>query len=254
VYSSRILDTKTWVRRPRPNSNAKQRLFCFSYAGGGASLFRLWPEYLPPGIEVCPIQLPGREGRVREAPYTKLADLVQDLSEVLTPVLDIPFAIFGHSLGGLIGFELSRLLRKKSALIPGRLIVAACPAPNYPNPNAPIHQLPKQEFIESLKQMDGTPEQVFEDPMLLDFFLPLLRADFAVYETYSYHRDSPLECPISVYGGLDDVSVPVQSLKTWSEQTSRSFKIRMFPGNHYFVRENLGILLQAILDDLTLLI
>lgn len=248
------LEYHTWVRQLKQNPNPKIRLFCFPYAGGGASLFRLWHKYLPAEIEVCPVQLPGRESRVREALYDDLTPLIEKLSEVLYPALNVPFAFFGHSLGALVGFELSRLLRKKYGLSPDHLIAAACPAPHVPDQHPPVHHLPHNEFIDSLKQMEGTPDAVFEDPDLLDFFLPLLRADFKVYETYLYTHDRPLACPISAYGGLGDDGVTEEALHSWAEQTTNTFKKRMFPGNHYFIRETPRLLFQAILDDLSALL
>lgn len=248
---SPILEYKTWIRTLKPNPNPRLRLFCFSHAGGGASLFRRWHEYLPPAIEVCPVQLPGRESRVRETPYTDMTSLVGDLTKVIVPALDIPFALFGHSLGALIAFELSRTLRREKGLLPGRLIAAACPAPHSPDQHPPIHHLPRHEFIDSLRQMEGTPEEVFNEPGLLDFFLPLLKADFTLYETYVYYRDTPLECPISAYGGLADTGVTVDSLSHWGDQTRGGFIRRMFPGNHYFLREGPVMLFQALLDDLS---
>jgi len=243
------LGLNSWVRPLKPNPDPKLRLFCFPYAGGGASLFRLWHKYLPATIEVCPIQLPGRESRVRERPYTDLIKMVEDLYKVLLPSLDIPFVFFGHSLGALIAFEFSRMIRKRDGILPGHLIVAACSAPHSPDQHQPVHHLPRREFIRSLKQMEGTPDEVFEDPGLLDFFLPLLRADFTVYETYFYYRDAPLDCPISAYGGLGDGDVTEDSLQQWGDQTDNNFKKRMFPGNHYFIRDTPHSLFQAVIDS-----
>lgn len=241
----------SWIRKQRHNPNPKLRLFCFPYAGGGASLFRLWQENLSTEVDVCPVQLPGRESRIKELPYDNLYLLIEKLFEVMYPALNTPFVFLGYSLGGLISFELSRLLRRKVGILPDHLIIAACPAPHVPDLHSPVHQLPRSEFIESLKEMEGTPTEVFNDPGLLDFFIPLLRADFKIYETYHYSPDLPLACPISVYGGLGDESVPVDSLQSWQEQTTSSFKRRMFPGNHYFIRDNTHTLFQAILDDLS---
>jgi medium-chain acyl-[acyl-carrier-protein] hydrolase len=248
------LGFNSWVRPLKLNPNPQLRLFCFPHAGGGASLFRLWHKSLPAAIEVCPIQLPGRESRVRERPYTDLIEMVEDLYRVLLPALDFPFVFFGHSLGALVAFELSRLIRKRDGILPAHLIVAACPAPHSPDQHPPVHHLPRREFIDSLKQMEGTPEEVFKDPGLIDFFLPLLRADFTVYETYLYYRDTPLDCPISAYGGLGDDGVTEESLRQWGDQTNSTFIKRMFPGNHYFLRDNPRELFQAVLKDVSKLL
>jgi medium-chain acyl-[acyl-carrier-protein] hydrolase len=180
-----------------------------------------------------------------------MTSLVADLARVILPALDVPFVLFGHSLGALIAFELARVLRRREGLSPGRFFAAACPAPHSPDQHPPIHHLPRHEFIESLRQMEGTPEEVFNEPGLLDFFLPLLKADFTVYETYVYYRDEPLSCPISAYGGLRDPGVTVESLNQWEDQTSGVFIKRMFQGNHYFLRDLPVMLFQALLDDLS---
>lgn len=245
------LEYQTWIRQPKRNPNPKLRLFCFPYAGGGASLFRLWHEHLPGEIDICPVQFPGRESRIREPLFEALNPLIEKLTEVLSPAFDIPFAFFGYSLGALIAFELSRRLRKTKNILPAQIIVAACPAPHLPEAHAPIHELPREKFIRSLREMDGTPEAVFLDPELIDFFLPLLRADFKIYETYQYWPEAPLECPLSAYGGLADDSVTSEAIQAWEEHTSASFIRRMFPGNHYFFKENSHFLFKAMLDDLS---
>ena len=233
---SRNLDYHSWIRGFARKPDPKLRLFCFPYAGGGASMFRSWQVHLPNEIEVCPVQLPGREGRIKEPLFETLNPLVETLAEVLLPGLDHSFAFFGYSLGALIAFELTRWLMQKIDRIPAHIIVAACPAPHLPDEHSPIHELPRDEFINSLREMEGTPEAVFQDSELIDFFLPLLRADFKIYETYKYRPAEPLPCPISVYGGLGDQSITQDALQAWQEHTSTGFTRRMFPGNHYFLR------------------
>ncbi len=248
------LEYHSWIRQLRQIPNPRLRLFCFPYAGGGASLFRLWSEYLPEEVEVCPVQLPGRESRVKEPIYDELLPLVEKLSDVLLPGFNLPFVFFGYSLGALIAFELARLIRKKFNIVPNHIIVAASPAPHLLEKNFPVHELSSGEFIEFLRKMEGTPEEVFNDPGLLEFFLPLLRADFRVYETYLYYPDLPLACPISAYGGLGDDSVTEDELQSWEVHTSTNFIRRMFPGNHYFLRDHANLLFRAILEDLSKLI
>lgn len=245
-----IATSSAWVRPPQPNPQARLRLFCFPYAGGGASVYRLWPEALPAQIEVCPVQLPGREGRMQEAPFTRLVPLVQTLARVLRPYLDIPFAFFGHSLGALISFELARQLRRQVDLSPVRLFMAACSAPQLSNPGPPIHQLPEAAFVAELRRLDGTPELILEDPNLLDLFLPLLRADFELYETYTYLAEAPLDCPLSAFGGLQDRRVDRGALAAWRDQTTGDLSLRMFPGNHFFLESDRWLLLQAVTQDL----
>ena len=242
--------SSAWVRPPQPRPQASLRLFCFPYAGGGASIYRLWPEALPAQIEVCPVQLPGREDRMAEAPITRLVPLVQTLAQFLRPYLDIPFAFFGHSLGALISFELTRQLRRQTDLGPTRLFVAACPAPQLSNPSPPIHQLPEAAFVAELRRLSGTPELVLQNPDMLDLFLPLLRADFELYETYTYLAEEPFDCPLSAFGGLQDRRVNRSELAAWRDHTVGDFSLRMFPGNHFFLESDRWLLLQAVAQDL----
>ena len=248
------MELNTWFRRKRSNPNPKLRLFSFPHAGGGASMFRLWHTHLPTSVEVCPVQLPGRENRVQEKPYSNIACLINDLTEVVRPLLDVPFTLFGHSMGGLIAFELTRALRRKNMVLPDLLIIAGLAAPHDPDQPPVVHHLPQDEFIDYIRQLEGTPEEVLNNSKLMDFFLPLLRADFALYEKYQYYQEDPLQCPIVVYGGLKDESVPEKTLVSWGDLTSKSFKKKMFPGDHYFIRDNSEFLFRALIDDLKTLL
>jgi len=236
-----------WIVRPKPNPAAHIRLFCFSYAGGGAVIFRMWPHDLDPDIEVCAVQLPGRESRFRETPFTNLSPLVQTLTQVLEPYLDKPFAFFGHSMGALICFELVAQLRSQSGLLPVQLFVSARRAPQIPDPLPPIHQLPENEFLTELRRRyNGIPEAVLQNPDLLQLMLPMLRADFAALETYVYSAPAPLQCPIAAFGGSHDVTVDRAQLEAWRIQTQSAFTLQMLPGDHFFLRRSQAILLQAI--------
>jgi medium-chain acyl-[acyl-carrier-protein] hydrolase len=240
----------SWIACRKPSPQARLRLFCFPYAGGGVSIFRAWSDGLPADVEVCPIQLPGRGTRLMEPPFTRLSPLIQALAEALFPLLDIPFAFFGHSLGALISFELARQLRRERAVEPVRLFISADRAPQIPNRDPAIHSLPEREFLVELCRLNGTPRKVLEDDELRQIMLPLLRADFAVYETYGYSTEPPLNCPISAFGGLQDHRVNRGDLEAWREQTSISFSLRMFPGDHFFLNTTQASLLGALSQEL----
>lgn len=239
-----------WIVYPRPNPQARLRLFCFPYAGGGASIYRLWPNDLPAAVEVCAIQPPGRETRMREKPFTHVAPLAQALAPILRPYLDRPFAFFGYSLGSLVGFELARELRRQGDAQPLHLFVGGRRAPQTPDPEPPIHDLPEAEFLVELRRLSGTPEAVLQNAELMQLLQPLLRADFAVNETYVFTEDPPLDCPISAYGGLEDAEASREDLAAWREQTRGSFKLQMFPGGHFFLNSDRAMLLRAISEDL----
>lgn len=238
-----------WVTCPKPNPQARLRLFCFPYAGGAASLFRTWSEELPSEVEVCPVQLPGRESRFREARYTRLMPLVHALGDVIRPYLTLPFAFFGHSMGALIGFELARYLRRQNAPTPTHLFVSAHRAPHLPDPKAPIYDLPDPQFLEELRLLNGMPPKVLENAELMELMLPLLRADFAIAETYSYTEDTPLACPISAFGGLADGEVSHEEMAAWHAQTLSTFRLCMLPGDHFFLFKQRPMLLQAISEE-----
>jgi medium-chain acyl-[acyl-carrier-protein] hydrolase len=240
----------SWIACRKPNPQARLRLFCFPYAGTGASIFRTWADGLPADVEVCPIQFPGRGTRLMETPFTQLPPLVQALARALVPLLDKPFAFFGHSLGALVGFELARQLRRQSGVQPVHLFVSADRAPQIPHPDRPIHALPEGEFLAELHRLNGIPGKVLEEAELMQIMLPILRADFAVYETYAYSTEPPLNCPISTFGGLQDRRVSRGDLEAWRAQTSGAFSLRMFPGDHFFWNTTQPLLLQALSQEL----
>jgi medium-chain acyl-[acyl-carrier-protein] hydrolase len=226
------------------------RLFCFPYAGGSASVFRTWSSELPAEIEVLPIQLPGRETRLREAPFTHISQLLPKLTEVLRPYMTMPFAFFGHSLGALIAFELTRHLRREGEPGPVHLFMSGHRAPQRPNPDPPIHELPDAEFMEEVRQFNGTPEELLGNAEMMRLVLPFLRADFTIYETYVYTPEEPLDCSISALGGLGDVEVSREDSAAWRELTRGTFSLRMFPGNHFFLNSARRQVVQAVAQDL----
>ena len=236
----------SWIACRKPNPQARLRLFCFPYAGSGASMFRTWSDGLPADVDVCPVQFPGRGTRLMETPFTQLSPLVEALAQALVPLMDKPFAFFGHSLGALVGFELARQLRRQSGVQPVRLFVSADRAPQIPHRDRPIHALPEGEFLVELRRLNGSPGKVLEDMELMQIMLPILRADFAVYETYVYATEPPLDCPISVFGGLQDHRVSRGDLEAWRGQTSASFSLQMFPGDHFFLNTTPSLLLEVL--------
>ncbi len=241
---------ETWVSSQSPNHQASLRLFCFPYAGGAAVTFRTWPDSLPRAIEICPVELPGRGKRIRSVPFTRLQLLVQAIAIGIHPYLDKPFAFFGHSMGGLVSFELARLLRKKYGISPVHLFVSGYRAPQVPDPDPPIHDLPESKFLEELRRLNGTPEVVLENSELMQLLLPAIRADFAVIETYAYTPESPLDCPITAFGGLQDREVSYDDLKVWQEETNAAFSLHMLPGDHFFLQSAQPLLLQLLSQEL----
>lgn len=239
-----------WISLYKPKTQAFLRLFCFPYAGGGASIFRDWAASLPASVEVCPIQLPGRESRIQERPFNRVTDLVPALSSALQPYLDKPFAFWGHSMGALISFELARQLRRENRPGPLHLLVSGHRAPQLPDLVSPIHQLPEREFVRELRLLNGTPEAVLQHAELMQLIAPILRADFALLETYTYTVEAPLDCSISAFGGLQDERAGNSDLKAWQEQTQQNFNLHLFPGDHFYLHDHRLQLFLVISEEL----
>lgn len=242
--------TDRWLAYREPNPRARLRLFCLPYAGGGASVYRGWGQSLPADVEVCPVQLPGRESRLREAPFAHWQPLVEALAEVLPPHFDLPFAFFGHSMGALLSFELARTLRRRGGPQPLHLFVSGRRAPQLPAREEPIHQLPEPQFIEKLRELNGTPEEVLQHAELMRLLLPILRADFGINETYDYVEEAPFDFGISAFGGLGDTDVTKEDVELWKTHTRGRFRIRMLPGDHFFVHSGRDLITEALSRDL----
>jgi medium-chain acyl-[acyl-carrier-protein] hydrolase len=227
-----------------------QRLVCFPYAGGAATVFRDWGSKLPSSIEVYPVQLPGHGNRLSEPVFKRIEPLVQSMAEALRPYLEGSFAFFGHSMGAIISFELAHLLRREHRPSPAHLFLSGRPAPHRTKKEPPTYDLPEPEFIEELRRLQGTPNEVLVHPELMSMLSPILRADLEICQTYEYAPRPQLECPITVFGGLEDQDVSREQLEGWRDYTSSSFAVRMFPGNHFFLHTSAPVLLRMIAQDL----
>lgn len=230
--------------------SARLRLFCFPYAGAGASVFRSWANEAPPGLEICPVQLPGRELRHEEVAYSRVEPLVEALCAELGPLLDLPYALFGYSMGALIAFELGRTLSTRSTP-PIHLVAAARRAPQRPDRRSPIHHLSDEDFIHEIGKYEGTPTEILQNVEVLQFFLPTLRADFAVCETYNYKPGKPLDCALTVYGASADPDVTQDDLEAWSAETRSACKIHLFAGSHFFIQKSPHLLSNAVIAEVS---
>ena len=226
------------------------RLFCFPNAGGSARTYRDWGKSLPEEYEVCAVQLPGREARLLEPAYKRLAPLVEDLTSVLRPYLDRPFALFGHSMGAKIAFETARRLRAEYGLEPSHLFVSGCRGPRISKTDGISYDLPEPEFIEDLRRLNGTPQEVFEHSELMQLMLPLLRSDFELVQTYTYRPGPALDCPLTAFGGLQDEDVTRENLDAWRQETNGHFALHMLPGDHFFVNSERPRLLGLLAEGL----
>lgn len=225
-------------------------LICLPYAGGSAAQFRSWPGMLPDGVTVLPVQLPGRGVRLSEAPFTHVADVVDEVFRSIQQLKDRPYALFGHSMGALISFEAARFLRRHGHMPPAHLFVSGRRAPQRPSRRLPLHALPEHAFIEGMKQYNGTPSEVLRDREFMHILLPMLRADFSVCETYRYTDEPPLDIPITVFGGTRDRETTLDELAAWRDQTTCDFTLQLLPGDHFFPRSAESLLLPLVAKQL----
>jgi medium-chain acyl-[acyl-carrier-protein] hydrolase len=244
-----------WFVSPKNSGPPRLRVFCLPYAGGSALIYRGWQNYLPAGVAVLPVQLPGRGSRYREPPYVSMPAVVSAVAAAIEPFLDVPFAFYGHSMGATMSFELAHAVRKKFLKQPEHLFVSGSGGPHLPRTDPNIHDLPDDQFIRRLKELNGTPAEVFENPELMMMMMRTLRADFEIVETYSRFSGPPLDCPITALGGQDDSLVAREELESWKIHTTNSFNSWLLPGDHFFLHTSdtmvLGILSQQIRTILT---
>ncbi len=239
-----------WFGRGEPEQGAAVRLFCLPYAGGSAAAYRDWHALAPGGVQVCPLELPGRGGRIDEPPVIRLRSLADALAGALAPHLDRPFAVFGHSMGGLLAFELTRTLRRRELPLPAHLFVSATAAPGTPRTRPPIHRASDADVVDELRLLGGTPREMLDDEELMALMLPTLRADFSVLETYEYRPEPPLPVPLTVFGGTDDPLVPVRVLDGWRDQSAAGARLRVLPGGHFYVHPAAAELMAVIAETL----
>ena len=227
-----------WVSLGPNRGRALGRLFCLPFAGGGAAAFYPWTNRLLPDIELVRVHLPGRENRLRELPVTRVASLVNSLVAELVAYMDRPFAIYGHSMGALIAFELARELRRWHYPLPAHLFVSGFRAPHLPPVEPPFAHLTEVEFIHRVRQYGGIPDLVAQHEELMEIFLPILRADFEITETYVFEAEPPLEFPLTALGGLADPKVSCDRIRAWEMHTCRGFQSHFFPGGHFFIQSS----------------
>ncbi len=235
------------ILRPAPRPQASARLICFPYAGGGAAAWHPWRALLPTWIELAMVQLPGREGRLRERAYTRMESAVEAIVPAVAALDDLPCVFFGHSMGALIAFATARALRAADAPTPALLIVSGRRAPNLVDPEPDIHTLADGPFVGALiRRYNAIPRVLLEDVELLRLFLPTLRADLELLETYAYTPAAPLASPMLALGGDDDSRARLADLAGWRAQTSGPFHTQQFPGGHFYINTARDALIETL--------
>jgi len=219
--------------RKRPEADV--RLFCLPYAGSGASVYRAWAAALPERIEAAAVQPPGRETRFAEPPLHRMDEFVAELIDAALPMMrEKPFAFFGHSLGAIVALETTRALARGGLPQPRHVIVSARPAPHLLLRRERVAGLTRDGLIDWLRRVNGTPEAVLQSRELMDMYLPALRADLDVDDTYRSAADPPLHCPLTVLGGTADDEASPDELRAWSAYTTAECTLRLFDGGHFF--------------------
>ncbi len=229
------------------------RLVCIPFAGGGASVYRAWANILPSHVLLAPVQLKGREERAHEEPHTAISDIVSELAPVLAASADLPYVLFGYSMGALIAFELAHFLREANLPMPAALVLGARGAPQMPVMRKPIWDLPEDQFLARILELGGMSEEILRYPELLAFVMPALRADLKACDTYQSSQRPPLDVPVAVFGGLLDHNVPAGHLDAWQQHTSQLLTVELFPGGHFFLKENRDAMLRSLTRFLNLL-
>ncbi|MFC3032190.1 thioesterase II family protein [Pseudoalteromonas fenneropenaei] len=218
---------------PRANPNATIRLFCFPYAGGSSSIFTSWVNFVAPHIELVFVHLPGRGIRMMEEPHEFMEDVIAELLAEHSFISSKPFAFFGHSLGSRIAYELTQQLHYHRFPLPEMLFVSASRAPHISNHKKLLHNLPYDEFIAALKELNGTPREVLESEQLMNLLVPLLRADFKIAETY-IAECRPLPINIHVFNGSED-DIPEENVAAWQHLSENPIARTDFASGHFFI-------------------
>ncbi|MEV0217706.1 thioesterase domain-containing protein [Micromonospora sp. NPDC050695] len=238
-----------WTRSYAGRADAAVRLFCFPYAGASASIFRTWHTGLPEGIEPVAIQLPGRDDRFDEPPYEHMTPLVADLADVLSPLMDKPYACYGFSMGARVALALVHELRDRGLLAPRRLFVASSAAPVLRQPVRGWDE-PEEGLVAYLRELGGTPPGLFDNPSLLELFLPSLRADLRVVGTCPIAETVPLDVPIRAFAGETDVEAPPARMRDWARETNTEFELTILAGSHFFPEAETVRMMEIISADL----
>jgi surfactin synthase thioesterase subunit/glycosyltransferase involved in cell wall biosynthesis len=239
-----------WFSGIEESAAGRIRLFCFPWAGGGTLAYRAWREALASEAQVVPVRLPARESRASEPAVETMEALVAELLAAIRPHADEPYAFFGHSMGAIVAYELTRALDRAGLPGPRLLAVSGARAPRFRLNHQPPPEPALREFIEELRRLDGFPPSILNNPELMKLALPALLADSRLYRHYAFVPGEKLAIPVSAYGGDGDPNVTTEHLDAWRETTTGPFERIEFPGGHFYLESVRNQLLHALRDAL----
>lgn len=229
-----------WFTVPRPRVQPALTLFCFPYAGGSSTdpVFRQWAQAMPDDVEVSVLEMPGRSRRMAEPFENSLPRLVERLVPVLAQHADRPFAFFGHSLGAIVAYELARALAVAGMQLPKLLVVSAKQAPHLPYRHR-LHDLPRDQFIDAIRQLNGTRDEILQNDELLDIVMSVLRNDLEMAFNYRFTGAPLRTVPIVACAGQDDPHVEIDSVMAWKDHADH-FSTSVYPGGHFYIHHESG--------------
>ncbi|WP_225834214.1 thioesterase II family protein [Streptomyces sp. NK08204] len=232
-------DARRWFRRLRRDGGDGDggrgdavRLLCFHHAGGSAAAFRQWPQLLPSYVEPVAVQLPGRMERFAEPAYVDMGSLVDDLVDAVQPFLQEPYAFYGASMGGRVSWALAHALRERGMPLPRMLFISHSPAPGV------MREIrgwdgPDEGLVRYMRELGGTPPEVFTHPAVLKGILRTLRADLTVLSNHAVRPAVPLDLPIRAFAGADDPMAAPELMSPWAEETTAEFRLDVVGGGHF---------------------
>jgi len=226
-------------------------LFCLPYAGGSESIYYNWQKHLDPSIKVEALALKGRGKRYSEDFYETFDEAVDDLFlNIKDKIAHGEYAIFGHSLGSLLAYELYYKICSENLMKPKHLFFSGNTAPSVKGGEKELHCLPDDEFMQEIINLGGTPEELLESKELLQLVLPILRSDIKVNEGYVYQeRKTKIACDMTVFSGKDD-EIKLEELLAWKSHGDQGFKMHMMEGDHFFINNNVENITKMITFEL----
>ncbi len=214
-------------------------LFCLPYAGGSETIYYNWKNYIHPLIHVIPIELKGRGKRFNEFLYESLEEAVDDIFEnIKEKIVDEDFAIYGHSMGSLLAYELYYKMSKMNIRKPKHIFFSGYKAPSIIRERENTYTLPDYDFMKKVMELGGTPDELMNNQELLQIFLPIIRSDFKVLETYNFQeKEEKIQCDVSILNGKQD-NINLKEILAWKHHVCGDFKVYNFEGNHFFINTN----------------